>query len=313
MKHRHTQPIDRWSVIHYSLFLDAVEELEPKVKRDLLELLPLYRSCLRASKGNITEFFDKMLSSAPDEIMNGDVVLFYEGLRGWAEKYNLSSNILFIRFALHFLDEVYEFESDASDEQYTDVFIRLSDGVTTKEDSELSDFDLIFPFSFSPLPRTVVWEKLKLEGRNLPEYWEMISHAESYEGTKENSGHIQLAWNPTEETWAEFNAKVDQMISNYKRAYKKRTDEYLKKHHYKAKIKREELHYKWLVEYHIRGKSCGDISIEYSLKADKRTSKIGYHESTILKAIKQTASLVGLTLRIDHGGRPPKTTKKYRT
>jgi hypothetical protein len=305
---------DRWSNTHYTHFLNAVEEAAPIVKSDLLALLPLYIETIKVinSNGNLPGDIVQLIVDSPEgEIKACKSIALRENLEGWAEKYRLESNRLFIEFALHFLGDVYEFDLEEYEETGK-VTTRLSDGVTYEEHETISDFESKFPLMFNPLPQTQVLEKLRIKGRNDPRYWDIINKSESYESPITDENKYTLAWNPAEETWTEFNALLNQMFDNYKRAYRQRTEAFLETNGYKAeKIKRENIHYKWLVEYQVCGKSCSELAIIYTEQSEENSHKDSFNPDTIYKAIKDTASMVGLTLRPDRGGRPS-TTKKLR-
>ncbi|MGG4498442.1 hypothetical protein [Brevibacillus reuszeri] len=303
---------DRWSITHYSKFLDAVEEIAPEVRSYLLTLLPLYIDAVKvlALNGNpLDDIVQIIAGSHDDEIKEIKALILREKLECWAEKYRLDSNRLFILFALHFLREVYEYDYQ-KDQETMIICTRLSDGVTYEEHEIISDFGSKFPFLFLPLPLTEVLEKLNIKGRKDPRYRDIISNAESYESPLTDEKKNMLAWHPTEDTWTEFNNLLNQMFENYKRAYRQRTEEYLEKHGYKAdKLKREAIHYRWIAEYQILGKSYSEIANFYTEHANEDSKCDGYNSDTVYRAVKDTASLIGLTLRPDKGGRPSKVKK----
>ncbi|ELK43455.1 hypothetical protein ABE205_07355 [Brevibacillus agri] len=303
---------DRWSITHYTHFLNTVEEAAPVVKSDLLALLPLYIETIKVinPNGNLPGDIVQLIVDSPeDEIKTSKSLVLRKNLESWAEKYRLESNRLFIHFALHFLEDVCEFDLEEYEETGK-VTTRLSDGVTYEEHETISDFGSKFPFMFNPLLQTQVLEKLRIKGRNDRRYWDIINKAESYESPITGENKHTLAWNPAEETWAEFNALLNQMFDNYKRAYRQRTEAFLEANGYKAeKLKKENLHYKWLAEYQVCRKSCSELAVIYTEQSEENSHKDSFNPDTIYKAIKDTASLVGLTLRPDRGGRPSKTKK----
>ncbi|WP_434578169.1 hypothetical protein [Thermoanaerobacterium thermosaccharolyticum] len=109
--------------------------------------------------------------------------------------------------------------------------------------------------------------------------------------------HSILYWNPTLETWEDFNKRIDALFSHYKELYKKRTEEFLKQNNFvKGKEKQEDEHFEWFVRYQIQGWSKEKIAKEYYVT-----------RQNVSNAIKEIANLVGLKPRpASKGGRPKK-------
>ncbi|AST57377.1 mitochondrial outer membrane protein IML2 [Thermoanaerobacterium thermosaccharolyticum] len=109
--------------------------------------------------------------------------------------------------------------------------------------------------------------------------------------------HSILYWNPTLETWENFNKRIDALFSRYKELYKKRTEEFLKQNNFvKGKEKQEDVHFEWFVRYQIQGWSKEKIAKEYYVT-----------RQNVSNAIKEIADLVGLKPRpASKGGRPKK-------
>ncbi|MFB4321621.1 hypothetical protein RB298_04685 [Priestia sp. BR_2] len=108
-------------------------------------------------------------------------------------------------------------------------------------------------------------------------------------------------WDPRNESWRDFEKKIDDWFLAYKKMYKQRAERFLvEKGYTKAKDKRNLEHFEWLVRYQIQNWTLKEIADYYSIQNDTVVN-----EDTVWKAVKNTSEIVLLTLREPNkAGRP---------
>ncbi|SNX52985.1 hypothetical protein [Thermoanaerobacterium sp. RBIITD] len=105
-----------------------------------------------------------------------------------------------------------------------------------------------------------------------------------------------LYWDPTLETWEDFNKKIDALFNRYKELYKKRTEEFLRQNNFvKGKEKRKDEHFKWLVLYQVKYNEPEQITQMITNEDPKGNIVIGL--DAVKDALKNTAEIVGLNPR----------------
>lgn len=100
-------------------------------------------------------------------------------------------------------------------------------------------------------------------------------------------------WNSIVEPWEKFKKRMNSEFQRFLKQHKKEVEESAKKSGLvKARNRRQiAKHMHWLIKYQICKKSYGQISQE------EKVGKKKHDESTIIKAINNTARLIGLTLK----------------
>ncbi|KAF6625244.1 hypothetical protein H6F38_27150 [Paenibacillus sp. EKM208P] len=194
------------------------------------------------------------------------------------------------------LSEYLYFEDEHDD-------IELSRSVGKQEKIYHSFFSRYFPFVFSPedifcwsgndKPNIHAFEMLRM----FDESKSNIIEAKIMDSSKTNSltqpWEGGKGWDPRKETWKEFEGLIDTYYEQYKNLYRERTEQFLQERGYvKDKEKRNLEHFKWLVDYQIKGWTLKEIADHYS----KVRSEI-INEDTIFHGIKNTANLVLVHLR----------------
>lgn len=102
-----------------------------------------------------------------------------------------------------------------------------------------------------------------------------------------------IGWDPRKEIWREFEERIDKIYAQYKTFYRERSLRFLEERGYvKDKEKRNLEHFKWLVDYQIKGWSLSQIADHYSALKNEIIKK-----DTIFHGLKNTANLVLVSLR----------------
>jgi len=105
-----------------------------------------------------------------------------------------------------------------------------------------------------------------------------------------------FAWHVDAEDWATYKKRLNESLNVTLLAYRVHQEDNAKSRKIRpARKKREMLHYRWLVDFHIPqpgAKTLSDTEI-----AAMYGGRSGYDRSTFHEAIRFTASLIGLTLR----------------
>ncbi|MCT1402923.1 hypothetical protein M4D81_28405 [Paenibacillus sp. p3-SID867] len=194
------------------------------------------------------------------------------------------------------LSESLYFEDEPDD-------IELSKSIGKGEQIFNSFFSRVFPFTFTPeilsdigkrSPNILTYESLRLfdETRsdllgkaNTRDYSEFEVLTKPWEGG--------IGWDPRIETWKEFEEKMDKQYEQYKTLYRERSSQFLRERGYvKDKEKRKMEHFKWLVDYQIKGWSIREIADYYSGLNNEIIN-----EDTVFHGVRNTASLVLIHLR----------------
>lgn len=159
----------------------------------------------------------------------------------------------------------------------------------------------MFPFAFTPdmliskqPPDAYAFEELRLfdaRKSNLIEMAETTDLSKYELITRPWEGGI--GWDPRKKTWKEFENFIDKKYEQYQMLYRERSEQFLREQGYvKDKEKRNLEHFRWLVDYQIKGWSAREIADHYSSLKNEIIN-----EDTVLHGIKNTASLVLIHLR----------------
>ncbi|MDI3501693.1 MAG: hypothetical protein PWP22_1464 [Thermoanaerobacter sp.] len=194
--------------------------------------------------------------------------------------------------------------------KYNDKFINLPEALILADDTDeeveiLSKatgnddnffvLEEIFPFTFTPSFDFHFWGKTPLLDE--PQTYEMLYRDKDWEIFR----YMPLAWDPRFKTWEEFEEQIDFLFKHYKKAYKKRTEEFFRRSGYiLGKEKQEVKHFEWFVRYQIQGWSKEKIAKEYYVS-----------RQNVTQAINDISDLIGLKPRpVSKGGRPKKVNFK---
>ncbi len=291
------------SVPHYravQTFLHFIDELEPKVADDLLELEESYLSApdvIRNSDPSTTGLWDLISDFSPED---QDLAALREGIRGWAERWHLENGQgLYEDIGLRALKFYIDFRDFPSEDE--PLKIQLQHGIRPAYRNPLAvrPIDKALPFIFTP-SRGHMKRPRRAVGHWSGEYieWEW-DDAARYESLF-RSPHPDwsgIAWDPETETWGQFRSKVKAAFENYMDLYKASVEQRMDELGFvQATEKINMEHFKWLVEFQVIGTSKGKIA-----KQNKKTEK------AIRDGINTAAELVLLSkLRpTEVGGRPP--------
>lgn len=312
-------------------FLRLAEYLEPHLIKDLDELIPLYNETEKSHKideSDRNSFIDNWdILDKANVNNNPHLVHLKEAVIAWAKKFNLVDehvvNKTFLEIGVwaipdrrdhpQSVEEWKEYFTKKDREAPRDVLNWSIADVIYFED-ELQDIEKVktkeeifteeeFPFLFTPSFQNIEGYKLFGEKEDAASDYENVLF--SYEldifhalkGEKEKIGKFPTCegWDPRNDTWGEFEKKLDAAYKKYKELYRERTEAHLERKGYvEGKEKRNKEHFEWLVRYQIQNWTVKEIADYYS-KDDKILS-----EDTIKKALSNTASMVGLQLR-KHG------------
>lgn len=306
-------------------FLRVAEVLEPQLTKDIDEIIPIYTKAerlnekLRNTKHSFIDTWDMLEKVKTQE--NSYLRPLKEALINWARKYNLVDDSLenktYLEIGLWAIPSKRDHPKGV--QEWVQFFKKLgrempecllhwsiAESVYTEDEEDVAknrnDNQIFtgkeYPFVFTPGYQA---NKNNLMSVPVSAYnFETIYTNYEYdvfnalEGKKENIKGFTLgyAWDPRNESWREFEQKLDAAYKQYKDLYKVRTESLMKKLGYiEGKEKRNKEHFEWLVRFQLQGRSIKDIADEYS-KEEKTLS-----EDTIKKALAGTADIVGLKLR----------------
>ena len=97
-----------------------------------------------------------------------------------------------------------------------------------------------------------------------------------------------LEWDPKTTTWPDYKKSMDEAYEKARGDYRTRIRP--NKRNVRARKTHELKHYKWLVEYQVRGKGYAEIAQVYQDESGLDSSSVG-------EAVRQLASLIGIRLR----------------
>lgn len=312
-------------------FLRAIEIMEPGVVQDLKELLPLYEET-ENNKDIKDDWSEWKVIAAASEEYNPELIPLREAVKKWGLKYNLVDpefkQTTYLEVAIWALSSLYSHDEYAQrfiklckemDSEVPDWAVRWTlAGVihfeTEEDDIQLKntfgekDFSRLFPFVFTPdvFSDELFWvknEDARKEMTQSADFFEGI--IDDYEQMKnltlhgKNQEYLEhlypwkgKGWDPRVDSWQEFEKEIDMAYNAYKKAYRARTELFMKENGYLVGPEKRNIeHFQWLVRYQLQGWKVSQIADVYSKKG-----KI-ISEDAVYKALKCTAALVGITLR----------------
>ncbi|MCY9589851.1 hypothetical protein PC41400_16670 [Paenibacillus chitinolyticus] len=175
-----------------------------------------------------------------------------------------------------------------ANERDTEALYESTENITEFDDLF---FDQNFPFIFAPNQLYLI-----LNGDpSIDDFEDLKPHSKNEEDYKPNPANSfsGYGWDPREDSWREYEKRIDCWYEKYKHMYKERTESILYENGYvRSKAKRNIEHYSWLVYYQILGWSLKDIANHWSEKNES-----AFSEDTIWKGLKSAAEIVYINLR----------------
>jgi hypothetical protein len=101
---------------------------------------------------------------------------------------------------------------------------------------------------------------------------------------------ITVQWDAPFESWDGFKKRLDAYVGKELSKYKSQIERLVAERGWKTVPVRQQEHFRWLVQYQVRGWSAKQI-------ADRQQRNLKAWENTVSKAVKTTAQRIGLTLR----------------
>lgn len=288
-----------WNVVSKSdkdsfpLYLDLQKAINQWASRynllgdfDFYEQLALWSianfhdDCQEESRLNRKDEIEKFAKERGIPVESCRTAHIYKNSWPYEEKLSLSDNLFF------------EYEEDD---------LELSKSIGKKEPITHSFFSRLLPFVFSP-DRYSRFTNDSREASDFESIWlhdftrtRLIEQGkmQEYKEIFTRQWNEGTGWDPREETWSEFESRMDKNFERYKKSYRRRTEQFLQNRGYQiAKEKRNLLHFEWLVRFQVQGWSLRKIADFYSNKSDELV-----HEDNVFQGIKSTAEHVLINLR----------------
>lgn len=316
-------------------FLQAVDNVATEVRQELVDISSLYTDeiadvIMAERKQRSGNAYDETITAWTilSEQNDHEVIsLFREAAMNWGCKYHLvdkdAKNTYFLEIAILW---IHMYVQDPKDLPLTEA-VYFDAEVSSKELKKMHLHDSLpdgnyyndffneeFPFVFGPpsVPQYYFPVQFSGDSRDLKRDMNgnvLPAPIEEFEGFYRGYNDITdfdkfhsyspaiRAWNPDKESWSEFEKEIQRRLKLYLKAYKERTEHFLKTSGYQDMARKTDLkHFEWFVRYQVQGWKYEQIRKHYYTSREN-----------VVQRISEMADLIGLPLRPSAGpGRPKK-------